>query len=170
MRIFRQLSIVAAIVALQSLASIFFVADAVADVRTQGFDVHIWIELIVACALVAGVLFGAQALHNMILHARQQEETLAIASGALADHVRQRFAQWGLTKGEADVALFALKGCTVADIAQLRGTAEGTVRAQLARVYAKAHVSSQSALISLFFEDLLDIPMRGPDNEPSPQD
>ena len=52
-------------------------------------------------------------------------------------------------------ALFALKGCDVAEIAQLRGAAQGTVRAQLSQVYAKAGVTSQAGLVSLFLEDLL---------------
>jgi DNA-binding CsgD family transcriptional regulator len=50
--------------------------------------------------------------------------------------VTQRFAEWGLTAAEADVALFALKGFDTAGIAELRGAAHGTVSAQLAQVYA----------------------------------
>ena len=80
-----------------------------------------------------------------------------MASGALADLVRQKFADWSLTPSEADVALFALKGCNAQDIARIRSTAEGTVRAQLTRIYAKAGVASQAALVSLFFDDLLDV-------------
>ena len=38
----------------------------------------------------------------------------------------------------------------------LRGAAAGTVRAQLARVYAKAGVRSQSALMALFIEELVE--------------
>jgi len=67
-----------------------------------------------------------------------------------------RFAEWKLTPAEADVAMFALKGCDAAAIAEMRGAATGTVRAQLARVYAKAGVSSRADLVSLFFDDLLD--------------
>ena len=83
------------------------------------------------------------------------ERALAVASGALADHIAQRFADWGLTAAESDVALFALKGCDAAEIAALRGAAQGTVRAQLSQVYAKARVTSQAGLVSLFLEDLL---------------
>jgi DNA-binding NarL/FixJ family response regulator len=70
--------------------------------------------------------------------------------------VAQRFAQWGLTPAEADVALFALKGFDIAGIADLRGAAQGTVRAQLTQVYSKAGVSSRAGLVALFFDDLLD--------------
>ncbi|HZV18641.1 MAG TPA: helix-turn-helix transcriptional regulator [Sphingobium sp.] len=54
------------------------------------------------------------------------------------------------------MALFALKGCDAQDIAELRGAAAGTVRAQLTRVYAKAGVGSQSSLVALFLEELID--------------
>jgi DNA-binding CsgD family transcriptional regulator len=51
--------------------------------------------------------------------------------------------------------LFALKGCDAAEIAKMRNAAQGTVRAQLSSIYAKAGVSSQAALVSLFFDELL---------------
>jgi len=38
---------------------------------------------------------------------------------------------------QADVAMFALKGCTVAEIADIPSAAQGMVRAQLSQVYAK---------------------------------
>lgn len=87
---------------------------------------------------------------------RVSRAPMAAPKGALADLARLRFSDWKLTAAEADVALFALKGCDVAEIAALRGAAAGTVRAQLARVYAKAGVRSQSALMALFMEELVE--------------
>jgi DNA-binding CsgD family transcriptional regulator len=88
-------------------------------------------------------------------HRRRAEAAVSAASGALAEVIAARFAGWGLTAAEADVALFALKGFDTGEIADLRGAAAGTVRAQLARVYAKAGVSNRAGLIALFLEDLL---------------
>jgi len=107
-------------------------------------------------ALLAAVLFGATQVRWLVLRARQDEAAVAAAKGALADLAHLRFSDWRLTGAEADVALFALKGCDVAEIAALRGAAAGTVRAQLARVYAKAGVRSQSALMALFMEELVE--------------
>ena len=73
----------------------------------------------------------------------------------MTDLIRLRFADWNLTPAEADVALFALKGCEIQDIATYRGAAQGTVRAQLARIYAKSGVRSQAALMALFLEELV---------------
>ncbi|MGY6636827.1 MAG: hypothetical protein ACXIUO_06810 [Erythrobacter sp.] len=47
------------------------------------------------------------------------------------------------------------------EIAALRGSAASTVRAQLTRAYAKAGVTSQSELIALFLEDLIEVPPQG---------
>ena len=69
--------------------------------------------------------------------------------------LEERFAEWGLTPAESDVALFAIKGMTTAEIASLRKTSEGTVKAQTNAIYRKAGVSGRSQLLSLFIEDLM---------------
>lgn len=141
----RQTLLVAVVVVVQAVAAVFFVADALGDVAEGGVSGHIVIEALIAFALLTGVFLGAW--HMRLL--------LAVAQGALAQHITARFADWGLTAAESDVALFALKGCDAAEIARLRGAAQGTVRAQLSQVYAKAGVTSHAGLVSLFLEDLL---------------
>ena len=69
--------------------------------------------------------------------------------------LQERFEAWGLTPAERDVALFAVKGMSTAEIATLRETSEGTVKAQTAAIYRKAGVSGRSQLLSLFIEDML---------------
>lgn len=145
----------AAVVLLQAVAAAFFVGDALADVHQEGWGTHAAIEGLIALALVVGVVLGALELRRLIAAARRSAAALATASGALQQVVVERFAEWGLTPAEADVALFALKGFDTAEIARLRGAAPGTVRAQLTQVYGKAGVSSRAGLVTLFFEDLL---------------
>ncbi|HOB12854.1 MAG TPA: hypothetical protein PK680_04855 [Novosphingobium sp.] len=151
----RQTLLVAVVVVVQAVAAIFFVADALGDVAEDGVTGHIVIEALIAFALLAGVFLGAWHMRTLLIEARRREQALAVAKGALAGHIAARFRDWGLTAAEADVALFALKGCDAGEIATLRGAAQGTVRAQLSQIYAKAGVSSQAGLVSLFFEDLL---------------
>lgn len=151
----------AAIVALQAIAAAFFVGDAAADYAIDGPGAHVILESLIAVALAAGVLIGAFQLRMMVSEARRREAALAMARGAVAELLETRFAEWRLTAAEADVALFALKGLDIAGIARLRGVAEGTVRAQLTRIYGKAGVSSRAELLSLFFEDLLEPPGAG---------
>lgn len=152
----RQIVLVAAIVVVQAVAAVFFVADALGDVAEAGVTPHILIEALIAFALLTGVGLGAWHTRILLGEAQRREQALAIASGALAEHIARRFGGWGLTAAECDVALFALKGCDAGEIARLRQASPGTVRAQLSHIYAKAGVASQAALVSLFIEDLLE--------------
>jgi DNA-binding CsgD family transcriptional regulator len=145
----------AALLAVQALCAVFFAADVIADFRLAGWIPHTAFEAVVACALFAGVALCALELRRVVLDMRRAEAAVSAASGALAEVIAARFAGWALTAAEADVALFALKGCDTAEIAELRGAAPGTVRAQLARIYAKAGVSNRAGLVALFLEDLL---------------
>ncbi|HLS58150.1 MAG TPA: helix-turn-helix transcriptional regulator, partial [Paracoccaceae bacterium] len=61
-----------------------------------------------------------------------------------------------LTPSERDVAWFTLKGLSIAEIARMRQTSEGTVKAQSNAIYRKAGVSGRAQLLSLFIEDLID--------------
>ena len=158
-----RIMLVAAILMVQAIAATFFSADAALDVLSGDWGLHIVAEVIIALALVAGVALGAWQMREMIEQARHDAVTLKLARGAFAEIMSARFGQWGLTTAESEVALFALKGCETAEIAAIRGVAEGTVRAQLTSIYAKAGVSSRHALGSLFLDDLIAGPVSGTD-------
>jgi DNA-binding NarL/FixJ family response regulator len=148
-----------AILVLQVVAATYFVGDGVEDVIAEaqrGISLGVAMECVIAFALLGGIVMAARYIRQLRLDMRRQAIALATARGALADHIAMRFAEWDLTPGESDVALFALKGCDIAEIARLRNAAGGTVRSQLSQIYAKAGVTSQSMLMSLFIEDLLD--------------
>ncbi len=152
----RQIALVAAIVVVQAIAATFFLADAIVDFASGDWGFHILSEIIIAFALLAGVVLGSWQTKRMIDQARRDAVAIGLARGALADLIVLRFRQWRLTAAEAEVALFTLKGFEVAEIARMRSVAEGTVRAQLTSIYAKSGTSSRHGLLSLFFEDLLE--------------
>lgn len=160
-------TLVAGVAVLQAVAVAFFVSDAAADIAVDGLGPHVLIEAVAALALLAGVALGVLQLRRLLTASQRKDKALAVAAGALSEVIRLRVAEWGLTPAEADVAVFALKGCDVAEIAKLRNAAPGTVRAQLTRVYQKAGVSSRSALTSLFLEDLIETP-KAPPTPPQP--
>ncbi len=146
------------ITALQIIGAIFFVYDGFEDQVEAGgsiVSVDAAMECVIALALLSGIILSARRVTRMMRELHTKEQSLAKAKGALAAHIENRFREWGLTPGESDVALFALKGCDIAEIAALRGAAAGTVRAQLSQIYAKAEVTSQAMLVSSFIEDLL---------------
>ena len=151
----RQMAALSIFLVIQTLGTVFFVGDVIADLREDPASAHFIFEAIVTAALVMGVIFGAFALRRTIELLRAQDQALAVARGALSDVIDRQFQAWALTPAERDVGLLALKGLDVADIADLRGAAQGTVRAQLTRIYAKAGVSGRAQFAAYFVEDLL---------------
>ena len=109
----------------------------------------------VAIGLVLGTVLGWNALRHSMRKARETERKLKVASSAFMDVMAEHFDQWGLTPAERDVALFSLKGLTVNEIAELRGTSTGTIKAQTNAIYRKAGVSGRPQLLSLFIDDLI---------------
>lgn len=148
------------IVILQALCALVFVGDIVLSVLGVPVPPIPWqinelIEIGAAFGLLSGLALGTLVLRSAMQQSRRAEEALRIASGAFGDLVEERFGQWGLTPAERDVAMFTLKGSTLAEIAQMRNTSEGTVKAQSGAIYRKAGVSSRTQLLSLFVEDLI---------------
>lgn len=139
----------------QTLGTVFFVGDVISDLREDPTSVHFIFEAVVTAALILGIIFGTFALRRTIKLLRAQDQALEVARGALADVIDRQFNDWGLTPAERDVGFLALKGLDVAEIADLRGAAQGTVRAQLTRIYSKAAVSGRAQFAAFFVEDLL---------------
>lgn len=169
----RRAGALAVVLVAQALASVFFIADVAQDFLWLGLSPHTVLEGVVSLALIVGTTFGAVQMRQILTRIRQAETAMSIASGALFELIKARFAEWGLTPAEAEVALFTLKGLDIADIAQARGAAPGTVRAQMTRIYAKAEVSGRGQLTSLFIEDLLLAPKKdysAPAEDPVSQD
>ncbi|MFN5998483.1 MAG: LuxR family transcriptional regulator [Paracoccaceae bacterium] len=151
----RQTAALSVFLLIQTLGTIFFVGDVIADLRADPMSGHFLFEAFVTAALVLGIIFGAFALRRTIELLRVQDQALAVARGALSDVIEGQFLAWALTPAERDVGLLALKGLDVAEIAELRGAAQGTVRAQLTRIYSKAGVSGRAQFAAFFVEDLL---------------
>jgi DNA-binding CsgD family transcriptional regulator len=151
----RQTAALSVFLLVQTLAAVFFVGDVIGDLRADPISGHFIFEAVVTAALVLGILFGAFALRRTIELLRAQDQALQVARGALSDVINQQFQAWALTPAERDVGLLALKGLDVAEIAELRGAAQGTVRAQLTRIYQKAGVSGRAQFAAFFVEDLL---------------
>lgn len=152
---------IVAIFLVQVVCAVFFVSEillTVIGVRAtpMSWQTRELLEIGAALGLVLGVVLGGFALRRSHLRQVAAEEKLRVASGAFMDLLEERFEQWGLTPAERDVALFSIKGFSVAEIAGFRSTSEGTVKAQAAAIYRKAGVSSRPQLLSLFIDDLMD--------------
>jgi DNA-binding CsgD family transcriptional regulator len=151
----------AVILFIQIGCALFFLSDivlTVLDIHTRpiSWELYELLEIAAAIGLVIGVILGAVMLVRTFRRQDLAEEKLRRASGAFMQLLTERFAEWGLTPAEQDVALFAIKGMSTQEIASLRNTSEGTVKAQTNAIYRKAGVTGRPQLLSLFIEDLID--------------
>ncbi len=147
------------LLAVQAGCTLFFLFDVVADFaqwgnQGAGFDDDL-VEGVVVAGLVVGVLLVANELRALLQRHERAEAQLKIASGAFFELLNQNFADWALTPSERDVALLAIKGLSLAEIAEIRNTKQGTIKAQCNAIYQKAGVSGRPQLLSLFIEELM---------------
>lgn len=144
--------------ALQALCTVFFLGDTLADMYApdqDGDGATDIMEWLISFALAASTAFTGLELRRSHARERRMSRQLDVASGAFAEVLERHFLEWRLTPAERDVALMALKGYSVADMARIRGASEGTVKAQNAAIYRKAGVTGRLQLLSLFVEDLM---------------
>ena len=118
-------------------------------------SVHHSIELVAVVALILGIVMTALQIRRIGVRHRRIEAQLRVASGAFLELLEECFDSWALTPSERDVALLSIKGLSNADIARVRETKEGTIKAQSNAIYSKAGVSGRQQLLSLFIEELM---------------
>jgi DNA-binding CsgD family transcriptional regulator len=147
------------LLAVQAVCSAYFVMDMAWDLLWPS-SVNILaesdvIEALVTTALFLGLIFTVNELRQILRRHDHLTDQIKVASGAFAEVLEGRFHEWSLTKAEREVAILAIKGYSVSEMAGLRDTKQGTIKAQCASVYRKADVSGRVQLLSVFLDDLL---------------
>ena len=153
-----------ALIVVQTLCTAYFLWDVAIDLRpggdTQSHDsAYLVVETAATFALVSALAVEICFLRNLTRRKARLEAQVSAASGAFHEVMQAHFSDWGFTPAERDVALFAIKGLSIAEIAAARGSAEGTVKSQLNAVYRKAGVSGRGALLGLLVDDLMAAPL-----------
>ena len=147
----------------------FFLFDIVADISDhlamhETYGVGELIHLIFELVAVIGLGFGALTLRNQLalLHsdAERSAETIHVMRGHFEEVLELNFSRWGLTQAERDITLLIVRGLTVAEIAEARSTAQGTIKAQSSSIFRKIGVSSKTELMSLIIDEFIDRPAR----------
>jgi DNA-binding CsgD family transcriptional regulator len=160
---FRRALPLAALILFQSAIWIVFVLDAGTDMLALWPDIfsdwHMIPEIGATFGLLLAIVFEVHILLRMLRRLAGLEQGLRVAAGALAQIMEEYFQDWGLTPSEQDIAAFTIKGFSIAEIAELRGSAEGTVKTHLHAIYRKAGVAGRAQLVSLLVEDLLRAPL-----------
>ncbi len=145
---------------LQLVSLFLFAGEIFADSFGKGliyipWEVHEAIEITAVIGLLTGFILGLMLVRNLLVRNSKVEGQLRVASGEFHALLKEHFAQWGLSPSETDVAYFAIKGMSNNEIAALRGTSDGTVKAQLNAVYKKAGLESRTQLLGYFIEELM---------------
>jgi DNA-binding CsgD family transcriptional regulator len=136
--------------------------DVIADQRESVNFGHMAIELFVMLVAASGTILLWLQLHRvqsdlaraLIENEQWREENLELIQG-LGAAIHKQFGSWHLTKAEAEVGLFILKGLSHKGIAQIRQTSERTIREQARALYRKSGLSGRAELSAFFLEDLL---------------
>ncbi|MGL6209477.1 MAG: helix-turn-helix transcriptional regulator [Paracoccaceae bacterium] len=149
-----------AVLLVQALCTLFFLSDILSSYVSlwpgpMSWEMREGMELGAALGLLIGLVLAVVLFWRTLAERNLAQERLRRASGAFMDLLEERFVEWGLTPAERDVALFAIKGMSTAEIAGLRATSEGTVKAQTNAIYRKAGVTGRPQLLSLFIDDLM---------------
>ncbi|MEX0316558.1 MAG: helix-turn-helix transcriptional regulator [Ruegeria sp.] len=164
--------LVIALLVVQVACALFFVFDILSSVLGLPIGPINWhareiIEIGAALGLILGIVVGFVVLRQSVAEAARMKTRLKAAQSAFSDLLEESFTAWHLTPAERDVALFAIKGMTTAEIAALRNTSEGTVKAQTNAIYRKAGVHGRSQLLGLFIDNLMadDLQEREPESD-----
>lgn len=148
-----------ALILFQSVCASIFMVDVVYDLREAEVFWHLIPELAATVGLIIGIVFEVRYLIHLLRRQETMARGLGVAAGALSDLMEAYFRDWGLTSAEQDVAAFTIKGYSIAEIAELRGSAEATVKTHLNAIYRKAGVPGRGQLVSLLIEDLMRAPL-----------
>ncbi len=143
----------------QLICAVFFVSDATSDFLTEGglvsIDLHLTFEIIATVTLLAAIAFEARILRDLLERKALLEDSLVAARSEVHKVITAQFATWRLSPAEADIAMFLVKGLGTREIAEIRGNAEGTVKAHFNSIFRKAGVHSRAELLSLLIDRLL---------------
>ena len=151
--------VLSSLFALQAACCAYFLMDLLWDTlwptNFNWLAENDFIEAAVTIALFLSLFFTAGELRQMLKRQNKLDDQIKVASGAFTEVLEARFHDWSLTSAEREVAILAIKGFSIAEMAGLRDTKQGTIKAQCASVYRKADVAGRVQLLSVFLDDLL---------------
>ena len=97
----------------------------------------------------------AQFLKSLLNRKSMLERSLDHVSAEVNEVIIAQFEEWRLSPAESDIAMFLVKGLGTQEIAELRGSAEGTIKAHFNAIFRKAGVHSRAELLSALIDRLL---------------
>ncbi|MBK8457099.1 MAG: helix-turn-helix transcriptional regulator [Phyllobacteriaceae bacterium] len=154
-----------AVSAIQVFCGTAFTIDIVYESHIEFFNqrplspveaIHLGVETLAVILLFYGFYASQRQLRRLCSKGEEKARLLAGLRGHFDEIIDERFADWGLSAAERDIALLSLRGLSIGEIARLRDTRDGTVKAQLSAVYRKSGVAGRPELLALFMDEFLD--------------
>jgi DNA-binding CsgD family transcriptional regulator len=155
-------NVIRGILVFQAMCAALFILQVVGDIFAiemllVSWAMHEIIEIGTVLGLILGVVMAYGFQRKVLARNRIVEDQLLMAKGEFSELLKRKFDQWDLTSSEADVAMMAIKGFSISEVSQMRGTSEGTIKAQNAAVYRKSGVAGRNQLLISLVEDLIDV-------------
>ena len=117
---------------------------------------HLVMEVVATAGVgVAFVLIRQHLRQAERVHQADQSQLRALRQD-FDRHMRDRFAQWGLSAAENDVAILTMRGLRISEIAEMRHTQDGTIKSQLSSIFRKSGVSTRTEFVARFMDEFLD--------------
>lgn len=139
---------------------------------STGMILHLLFETVATVALFVGFALTWRQILHLRRAAEGEAAKLHNLRGDFDTLLHQRFADWGLSRAETDIALLSLRGMKIAEIARMRDTREGTIRAQLSTIFRKSGMTSRTELLAYFMDEFLQHGAQTddcPDTAPAPR-
>ena len=147
------------VIAAQAFCAAVFLGDIIGDLAGRGKEgpegKHAYIEALATFALIAAIIVELRILLWLLRRKAHLEQALSTAQSAVQEVINSELEAWQLTPAEKDVANFLIKGLSTGEIATMRGSAEGTIKAQLNAIYRKSGSSSRAELMSQLIDTLM---------------
>lgn len=153
-------SLIMGLIAVQVICAAVFLLDVLTDITE--LSVLSWQlvpEALASIGLFVGIAFEVVFLMHLLRRKASLERSVGMASAALQSVIEGHFDDWKLTPSERDVAALMVKGLSISEIAEVRGSAEGTVKAHLNAIYRKANARNRAEVLSHIMDTLIDKPL-----------
>lgn len=112
-------------------------------------------QVLASVGLIAGVIVTAIFLRRSQARIARLDQQIEAVSGDFEEHLNKLFKDWSLSASEAEIAIYAMKGFSNAEIGSLRGTSVATVKSQMNAIYRKTGLANRQQLIAFLVEELL---------------
>lgn len=146
-----------ALILAQAVCAVVFVGDVMADSRMEGTDgLHLSIELVAAVTLAVTIAFETRYVMRLLRRQAHLRRAASLAAAAMTEVIDAHFEAWKLTPSENDVATLLVKGLPIAEIARIRGSAEGTVKSHLNAIYRKSGSQNRGELLAQIIDSMMD--------------